>query len=101
MASADAKAPGLVICSGHGLVTLAANGQLKPLKGKGAPVSRMDAPCVFAGHGLAMAPALSAVVAAPAVILPVGPAERAADLSPGRGLAAPPPPSQGPPSSIL
>lgn len=89
----------LVLCTGHGPMTLAA-GALP-----GADQSPAKAPsdkhagdhCVFAGHG---APALAPLFA------PVRPTALAAietrrllplGLAPGRGLAAPPPPATGPP----
>ncbi len=91
-----AQTPGafpLVICTGHG-----------PLKSVDLPIpsdgkSRQtgDKPCAFAGHGLA--PTL-----AQAPMLTVSPAIYLAEFpvpsgrpAPGRGLAAPPPPSQAPP----
>ena len=83
---------GLVICTGHGPLT----SHNQP----GAPTSSHDGVCVFAGHGLAIAPPLATplptgalVVQTPAIMLAVA-------QSPGRGLAAPPPPSRGPPELI-
>jgi hypothetical protein len=88
----------LVLCTGHGAVAIDA----ADLAGKKSPANKPapNAPCAFAGHGAA---------AAPPDLTPVGVAIRppepilaqplaTAGLTPGRGLAAPPPPSRGPPS---
>lgn len=86
--------PHLVICSGHAAV--AAETGDKPSKDRQKP----DQPCAFAGTHVALE--------APVVPAPVPHAQaptktvvlaRAA-LSPGRGLAAPPPPSTGPPARL-
>jgi hypothetical protein len=85
-----APAFALVICTGHGPLDLGKD------KG-GQSKQRADAPCAFAGHAAPPTPAFGAAIpladfagyAAPVAVL--------ADLIPGRGLAAPPPPSQGPP----
>lgn len=87
----------LVICTGAGSLEMTP----ADAPGKHAPGEKPghDMPCAFAGHGLAApAPDLAPVdiaafpparaLAAPA--LPDSP-------TPGRGLAAPPPPSRGPP----
>jgi hypothetical protein len=87
----------IAICTGHGAATLA---DLGGHPAKQAP-SRPDAPCAFAGHGLAAAPPLATLIAAP-IAAPATPVVVARlDLAPGRGLAAPPPPSQGPPTLTL
>lgn len=98
----SALAFALVICTDQGL------GELKTLTPGGAdrhspdkaPAAH-DKPCVFAGHGAALSPPLAMATAAtiayaPVAILP----EFRADLAPGRGLAAPPPPSRGPPTLL-
>ena len=85
----------IAICTGHGPLTLAVDDH----GGSKAPAQqKTDAPCLGAGNisppsppALATLPAPLAFAASPA---PFG---RAFDLAPGRGLAAPPPPSQGPP----
>jgi hypothetical protein len=56
---------------------------------------------VFAGHGLAISPILSGSLAAPSGVRFTDPVPAMADLAPGRGLAAPPPPSQGPPTLLV
>ena len=88
---------GLVICTGHGPLIIDGKGDPKaPAKKGGDPL------CPFAGFG-------ASPLSAP---LSVGPAEPlsvavdaalgalAADLAPGRGLAAPPPQSHAPPASL-
>ena len=95
MISRQAGAPALVVCTGHGpLLVAAADDHGRPSK---APASSDQGVCAFAGHGLTTladaAPAAIAVsfaFARPPVSTPTYP-------SPGRGLAAPPPPSQAPP----
>jgi hypothetical protein len=96
MVSPDQAAPGLVICTGHGAFTLP--GHEHPGK---APKSSPDTPCAFAAHGgLAGPPTPIRVAGAPlkpelAIIAPLY------DVAPGRGLVAPPPPSQAPPSPLI
>ena len=95
MVNADHGAPGLVICTGHGPLTLGQHDH----SGK-APKSASN-PCAFAAHGGAAPPPSPTRLErlkfdpAPAVLA------RAFDLVPGRGLAAPPPPSQGPPTRLI
>jgi hypothetical protein len=83
----------LVICTGHG-----------PLKtGPSAPAEkpRPEAACAFAGHGAGTAPEPLATVETIAFASPAEPARLVpADVAPGRGLAAPPPPSLGPPLTV-
>lgn len=84
----------IVICTGHGPA-----GSLSDLIGHPgkAPQSRHDAPCAFAGLGVSAAPPPTALIVGP-ISLATQPALIAQFyLIPGRGLAAPPPPSQGPP----
>ena len=91
---AAARGFALVICTGQGPVSLA------DLDHRGAPPakSKIDAPCAFAGHAAAPGTGAASPVHA-------SPGERIAiavailrDLLPGRGRAAPPPPSVGPPA---
>ncbi len=85
----------LVICTGHGPLDL--SGQTDPLRGK---KSTGEAPCAFSGHA-AMTPPPSVVMSAAVGLVYLAPViDRLRDLVPGRGLAAPPPPSQGPPRSV-
>ena len=95
MPTSDASGHGLaiVICTGHGPLIAPGNGA--PDK-KGA--AHHDNSCAFAGHGVLDAPPILAVQTLSHVRaggLDSRPGGR--DLTPGRGLAAPPPPSQGPP----
>jgi hypothetical protein len=86
---------GLVLCVSHGPVSLDDGQPLAPEK------ANPDTPCAFVGHASA--------AAAPETALPVltilwrdAPAPQSAqpDQTPGRGLAAPPPPAIGPPRLI-
>jgi hypothetical protein len=95
MVNADHGAPGLVICTGHGPLALGQNDH----SGK-APKSAGN-PCAFAVHGGTAPP--PSVARLDRVRFDPAPATlaRAFDLVPGRGLAAPPPPSQGPPTRLI
>jgi hypothetical protein len=92
---------GLVLCTGHGPLTLPAGDAPDPGKNTPAGKAGHDTPCVFAGHG-AGAPAPDLQPVATVVLAPAAdPAPAAFEaLSPGRGLAAPPPPSRGPPTAL-
>jgi hypothetical protein len=85
----------LVICTGHGPLILDRSGDQKAPPGK----SKASAACPFAVN---ITPPLPSVVAASRRTSPVAvvTASLAGDQSPGRGLAAPPPPAIGPPASI-
>jgi len=85
----------LVICTGHGPLDL--SGQTDPLHGK---KSANDAPCAFAGHAATTPPSSFEMIAAVGLVYVAPAIDRRGDLVPGRGLAAPPPPSQGPPRSV-
>jgi hypothetical protein len=87
-----------VICTGHGPLLAHSDEHGKPGK---APARGEGGVCVFAGHGgVAPAPAPHDLSQARVVVV-VGPATPSRDLLPGRGLAAPPPPSQGPPIRLI
>jgi len=88
----------IVICTGHGPASSLADLVGHPGK---APSSRHDAPCVFAGHAIGAAPSLMAMIARPIMPTTQAPLVARFDLFPGRGLAAPPPPSHGPPQPTL
>lgn len=93
----------ITLCSGHGAVealldldtgAIVKKGQQKPEK-----PAASDAPCAFAVAAALSppeAPFSLAVCHMPAVRAPV----RLASATPGRGLAAPPPWSTGPPTSV-
>jgi hypothetical protein len=87
----------IVICTGHGPASALAD---LGHPGK-APKSRHDAPCVFSGHAGGAGPSPVALIARPIAISTLAVAAARFDLTPGRGLAAPPPPSQGPPQPTL
>ncbi len=94
----SAQGPGgfpLVICTGHGPLSSST-----PDNKGGESKSKPDAPCAFAGHAAPPAPAAGAQVAAAAFAHAVERPSLKFDLAPGRGLAAPPPPSQGPPTLL-
>ena len=97
MVSADPAAHGLVICTGHGpLLSLDDRGH--PAK---APKSGGDSVCGFAAHGAsAPPPTLTSVVLVAFAPVAAIAAPRL-DLVPGRGLAAPPPPSHAPPQTLI
>ncbi len=102
MGEASSGSFAIVICSPDGKQTVSAD-WADPKGSEKAPsdTQEHDAPCVFAGHGLADAPALTLLAA------PLGPAPVPAlsnpqtDVAPGRGLAAPPPPATGPPTVLI
>ena len=89
MLSGEPAAPGLVICTGHG-----------PLLGHAdhdkAPKSS-NAPCAFGVHGGTTDPPAPVFVALAPVAFEARVEQPVLDVAPGRGLAAPPPPSQAPP----
>ncbi|MDR3508676.1 MAG: hypothetical protein P4L64_12330 [Caulobacteraceae bacterium] len=91
------QGPAIVICTGHGPLTLAVQGEHKAPPAK----SRGDAPCVFTALGAPLASPSIPDLARPAAIIASVSTPMPADLLPGRGLAAPPPPSQGPPSLLI
>lgn len=95
MAGPVGRGPALVICSGHGPASIGWDGRLKPLK---APKSRPDAPCAFAGHGIAANPTLASSITIQTSVIAPPAADVWTDLTPGQGLAAPP--SQAPPLSL-
>ena len=98
MVAAPGSGPGfpLVICTGHGEVTKTTSDR----KG-GESKSRSDAPCAFAGHAAPPTPAAAPEIASASFAHAAAPPAIRFDLVPGRGLAAPPPPSQGPPTLLV
>jgi hypothetical protein len=98
MAATTASGPALVICTGQGPLTATGDARghpLKPLKSAG------DQTCVFAGRS-GPAPPIALHVPPVLAVAYLAPADRSgSDLMPGRGLAAPPPPSQGPPQTAI
>jgi hypothetical protein len=90
--------PAIVICTGHGPVLSRDDLGGHPVK---SPKAKPDMVCGFAGHGLGLAASPPLTVANAMAWSPPVLIASSADLAPGRGLAAPPPPSQGPPNPIL
>jgi hypothetical protein len=99
-AEPDGPAFALVLCTAQGMVTLDPADH-QDGAGQSAPTDEDGArhnPCVFAGHGLnAPAPDLRAVEIIAFPPRAAAPFIARADIVPGRGLAAPPPPARGPP----
>ena len=94
----------LVLCTGHGAVTVEAGGPAAGKSGGKTPAGTPshEGPCLFAGHAAAApAPGLASVAVAEFVAdRAAAPALARRDLAPGRGLAAPPPPPRGPPIQL-
>jgi hypothetical protein len=88
----------ITICTGHGATYAIADLAGHPAK---QPKSKPDSPCAFAGHGVVVATPIAALVAGSTARLTAPTLGARFDLAPGRGLAAPPPPSQGPPNITL
>jgi hypothetical protein len=89
--------PDIVICTAHGLATIP--GDADPASTDDG-AKQQDATCAFtATAAVTIAPVLFEV-AAPTYADTVLLHRAVADQRPGRGLAAPPPPAQGPPSLI-
>jgi hypothetical protein len=97
---ADQGAPlSLVICTGHGPMKVA--DPTHPAH-HGPASNKSDAPCSGAGNVSPTAPpAITAVLEPYAVVAPVVSGTNGVDLVPGRGLAAPPPPSQASPLALI
>lgn len=98
MMASRGGAPTVVICTGHGPAGMAMGeaGSGHHHGGK----SGHGGVCPFVGHGLTTTPPTSAGVVQAAIAPESAPVRREVDLAPGRGLAAPPPPSRGPPILI-
>ncbi len=98
MVAAPGSGPGfpLVICTGHGEIT-----KTTPDGKGGESKSKSDAPCAFAGHAAPPTPAVRPEIADASFAHAAAQPIIRFDLVPGRGLAAPPPPSQGPPTLLV
>ncbi len=93
MIAAGGQGPTLVVCTGHGpLLSTSELGH----PGK-APKPSSDTPCAFAGHVGATLPIVVWMPATIPVRFDLASSRPMIDQFPGRGLVAPPPPSQGPP----
>ena len=97
MVSANAGAPSLVICTGHGPLLVA---DVLGKSGK-TPKSTPDAPCGFAAHGASAPPPSPLWVRTTPVRLSTKVIAWTVDAAPGRGLAAPPPQSHAPPAFLI
>jgi hypothetical protein len=99
MLAESAGPPSLVICTGHGPLKITDPSQ----PSHHAPAShKSDAPCSGAGNVTPVAPAAISAVGEPyAATVTATRGPRGVDLAPGRGLAAPPPPSQASPLSLI
>lgn len=84
----------LAICTGHGPMQM---GSARPDGPRKSPDRSGDHVCAFAGHGAVTPANVPQVDVAERVELEVRLPTGWRDLAPGRGLAAPPPPSQAPP----
>ncbi|HVY33546.1 MAG TPA: DUF2946 family protein [Caulobacteraceae bacterium] len=94
-------AHGLVLCTGHGPVMIASD--LDGLiKGSGSHDSKSNAggPCAFTGHGAPPPLAAAPVLASLAVSWSFVPGPVSASVA-VPSLAAPPPPSRGPPTVLI
>ena len=102
MLAPSAHTSGMVvtICTAQGAVDVVLDPASGEHKQKNDTQQRSaDAPCVFAAAAPLAAPDAAIALAAPAITS--APVEYTfAQLAPGRGLAAPPPPSTGPPTLI-
>jgi len=98
MVSRQDGAPTLVVCTGHGALVAVADDHGKPAN---APATHNSGVCAFAGHGVATLDGAPPMLVATAFAFSAAPVSTPADRAPGRGLAAPPPPSQGPPLQTI
>ncbi len=96
MVSADRGSPGLVICTGHGPLRLFDKHQTP-----GKSPKSSDAPCAFAAHATATPPPAAATLMTVSFEYVGRAVTPTFDLAPGRGLAAPPPPSHAPPATLI
>jgi hypothetical protein len=94
MVDRSAGRAGIVVCTGHGPLVVGSDPSAQPGK---LPKKSRSAACAFAGHP-GSAPVVPVFLPTSVRLAVVAPAAVSApDLLPGRGLAAPPPPSQAPP----
>lgn len=102
MAAAGAGgAPAIVICTGEGAlaITVEADGTARktPVDDGHSDTSQSDHPCAFAGATTPLAAPSLALAAAPLAVEAAAAPSLPAHQRPGLGLAAPPPPTTGPP----
>ena len=89
----------ITLCTGEGAVSAWVDDKGEIHKGK--PSEQTSHPCIFAGFGAAF-DISTAIDTVGAPVLPAGilPPSAAFVVAVGQGLAAPPPPSTGPPVSL-
>jgi hypothetical protein len=83
----------IVICTGRGAVE-------RPVDQPGKPTKAAAGICLFAAQASAAPPPSLAVVTLTGPVLAEATIGRPQAIIPGRGLAAPPPPAQAPPTLI-
>ncbi|MBV8682405.1 MAG: hypothetical protein JO111_06000 [Caulobacteraceae bacterium] len=93
--SPDGAGLAVVICTGHGPMQIGVAGDRQAPAQK----SKAGAPCPFSATAAPPLPAPIALAHASATFA-MAPSTTVDDQSPGRGLAAPPPPAIGPPSLV-
>lgn len=92
--------PGLVICTGQGAMTLAADGTLQPEGPDKGQADKDTHPCAFSATAMGFTAPLALGVALVLALSSPVTAPRLMTQRPGLGLAAPPPPTTGPPIQI-
>jgi len=97
MVAREGDRPAIVICTGHG--PLLGSDDLRGYPAK-APEHKSSMVCDFAGHGAGLASAAPPVLAVPTLWSHPDTDTPSLKVAPGRGLAAPPPPSQAPPLTL-
>ncbi|MFN3520830.1 MAG: hypothetical protein ACK4YQ_01170 [Phenylobacterium sp.] len=107
MASASPGGPALVICTGEGPLQVSVDPAQAAFEaslghdGKPAgPEPKSDHPCAFAGAAAPLTAPSLAEAPAPLPAYPAPATVHAVHQRPGLGLAAPPPPTTGPPRLI-
>lgn len=85
----------IVICTGQGPLLVRGADHSKPFKSQQRDGGHF---CAFAGHGTTVTAPMAWLPRSERIDLVAPQAILAVDLQPGRGLAAPPPPSHGPPA---
>jgi hypothetical protein len=98
MVARGSDGPALVVCTGHGPMMAHPDDTAPPGK---TPHSKSSPACPFAGHGGAPLTPPTFVPTTTSYQATEAAATVGADLAPGRGLAAPPPPSQAPPLHLI
>ena len=97
MVAREGGLPAIVICTGHGPVLSRDDLRGYPAK---APDHKSNMVCDFTAHGGGVAPPTTAMLAGSALWSHPDIIISNLDVAPGRGLAAPPPPSHAPPITL-